>query len=105
MHATVRRYEGVDPARTEELVMRINESFIPSISKLPGFSDYYVIEAGNGVLTSVSLFDTSAHADESTRLASSWVRDEKLESALPNAPKITFGEVIAQRKTNGAVRA
>jgi hypothetical protein len=33
------------------------------------------------------------------------VRDEKLESALPNPPKITFGEVIAQRKTNGAVRA
>jgi hypothetical protein len=59
---------------------------------------------GNDVMTSVSLFDTSAHADESTRLASSWVRDEKLESALPNAPKITFGEVIA-KKTNGAVRA
>jgi hypothetical protein len=56
-------------------------------------------------MTSVSLFDTSAHADESTRLASSWVRDEKLESALPNPPKITFGEVIAQHKTNGAVRA
>jgi hypothetical protein len=33
------------------------------------------------------------------------VRDEKLESALPNAPKITFGEVIAQRNPNGAVRA
>jgi hypothetical protein len=32
-------------------------------------------------------------------------RDEKLESALPNPPKITFGEVIAQHKTNGAVRA
>jgi hypothetical protein len=59
---------------------------------------------GNDVMTSVSLFDTSAHADESTRLASSWVRDEKLESALPNAPKIPFGEVIA-KKTNGAVRA
>ncbi len=70
-----------------------------------GFDGYFLIEAGNGVMTSVSLFDTSAHADESTRLASTWVRDEKLESALPNAPKITFGEVIAQRKTNGAVRA
>jgi len=63
------------------------------------------VEAGNGVMTSVSLFDTSAHADESTRLASSWVEDEKLESGLPTPPKITFGEVIAQRKSNGAVRA
>ena len=56
-------------------------------------------------MTTVSLCDTSAHADESTHLASSWVRDAKLASVLPNAPKITFGEVIAQRKTNGAVRA
>jgi hypothetical protein len=102
MHATVRRYEGVDVSRTDELATKVNESLIPSLSKLPGFTGYYLIEAGDGVMTSISLFDTSAHADESTGLASDWVRDEKLEAALPNPPKITFGEVIA-RKSNGAV--
>ena len=105
MHATVRRYEGVDASRTAELTKKVNETLIPKLSKLPGFDGYFLIEAGNGVMTSVSLFDTSAHADESTRLASSCVQDEKLESALPNPRKITFGEVIAQRKTNGIVRA
>lgn len=105
MHATVRRYEGVDTSRTDELTKKVNETLIPKLSKLPGFDGYFLIEAGNGVMTSVDLFDTSAHADESTRLASSWVRDEKLESALPNSPKITIGEVIARSKTNGAVRA
>ena len=105
MHATVRRYEGVDASRTDELTKKVNETLIPRLSKLPGFDGYFLIEAGNGVMTSVDLFDTSAHADESTRLASSWVRDEKLESALPNSPKITVGEVIARSKTSGAVRA
>ena len=105
MHATVRRYEGVDTSRTDELTKKVNETLIPKLSKLPGFDGYFLIEAGNGVMTSVSIFDTSAHADESTRLASSWVRDEQLETALPNAPKITVGEVIARSKTNGAVRA
>src|SRR5438105_15869057 len=105
MHGTVRPYEDGDASRTDELTKKVNETLIPRLSELPGFDGYFLIEAGNGVMTSVSLFDTSAHADESTRLASSWVRDEKLESALPNAPKITFGEVIAQRRTNGAVRA
>jgi hypothetical protein len=105
MHATVRRYEGVDASRADELTKKVNESLIPKLSKLPGFDGYFLIEAGNGVMTSVSLFDTSAHGDESTRVAASWVSDEKLESALPNSPKITIGEVIAQRKTNGAVRA
>jgi hypothetical protein len=105
MHATVRRYEGVDASRTDEVTKKVNETLIPKLSKLAGFDGYFLIEAGNGVMTSVSLFDTSAHADESTRVASSWVRDEKLESALPNSPKITIGEVIARSKTDGAVRA
>jgi hypothetical protein len=105
MHATVRRYEGVDQSRTDELTKKVNETLIPKLSKLPGFDGYFLIEAGNGVMTSISLFDTLPHAEESTGLASSWVRDEKLEAALPNAPKITVGEVIAQRKTNGSVKA
>ena len=104
MHATVRRYEGVDQGRTDELAKKVGENLVPRLSKLPGFSGYYLIEAGNGVMTSISLFDTSAHADESSKLAASWVRDEQLDSALPNAPKITFGEVVAH-KTDGMTAA
>ncbi len=104
MHATVRRYDGVDETRRDELTKKVNEALIPRLSKLPGFSGYYLVEAGAGVITSVSLFDSQEHADESTRLAATWIRDEKLEGALPNPPKITFGEVIAQ-KTNGVLTA
>lgn len=104
MHATVRRYDGVDETRRDELTKKVNEALIPRLSELPGFGGYYLVEAGAGVITSISLFDSQEHADESTRLAATWIRDEKLESALPNAPKITFGEVIAQ-KTNGVVTA
>ena len=98
MHATVRRYEGVDISRTGELTKRVGENLIPTLSKLPGFGGYYLIEAGNGVLTSVSLFDTPTQAEESTRIVSGWVQTEKLESALPNPPKITAGEVVAFNK-------
>jgi hypothetical protein len=33
MHATLRRYEGVDQSRTAELTTKINESLIPKLSK------------------------------------------------------------------------
>jgi hypothetical protein len=66
-------------------------------STLPGFNGYYLIEAGNGVISSVGFFDTAAHAEESTRVASNWLREERLETALPNAPKITNGEVVLHR--------
>lgn len=104
MHATVRRYDGVDESRRDELTKKVNEALIPRLSKLPGFSSYYLVEAGTGVMTSISLFDSQEHADESTRVAATWIRDERLEGALPNAPKITFGEVVAQ-KTNGVAAA
>ncbi|MGZ4307936.1 MAG: hypothetical protein ACXVRK_03670 [Gaiellaceae bacterium] len=103
MHATVRRYEGVDQSRTDELIKKVDETLLPSLSKLPGFEGYYLIEAGNGVMSSIGLFETSTQADESTRVAANWVRDEKLETALPNPPKITDGEVIVHK--NGFVRA
>jgi hypothetical protein len=97
MHGTIRRYEGIDQARTGELVKKADESLLPRLSDLPGFSGYYLIEAGNGVMSSVGFFDTAAQADESTRIAPTWVREEKLETALPNPPTITSGEVVVHK--------
>jgi hypothetical protein len=48
-------------------------------------------------MSSVGFFDTSAQTDESTRVASNWVREAKLETALPNPPKITRGEVLVHK--------
>jgi hypothetical protein len=104
MHATIRRYEGVEKSRTDEVVKNVDENLLPRLTKMPGFKSYHLIEADNGVMSSIDFFETSEQSDESTRVAATWVRDEKLEKALPNPPKITGGEVIAQ-KTNGLVRA
>ena len=95
MHATISRYEGLDQNRTVELTGKVNETLVPKLSKLPGFSGYYLIEAGNGVLSSLGLFETREQADESTKVAAGWVRDEKLETAFPNSPMITSGRVLA----------
>jgi hypothetical protein len=104
MFATIRRYESIDQSRTSELVKKADESLVPKLCELPGFNGYYLIEAGDGVLSSVGIFDTSAHADESTRVASDWVRENKLETALPTPPKITTGKVVVE-KTRELVQA
>ena len=104
MFATVRRYEGIDASNKEELTKKVGETLAPRLSKLPGFSSYFLIDTGNGVMSSIGLFDTSTQANESTRVASEWVRDEKLENILQNPPKVTEGEVIVH-KTNGLVKA
>jgi len=94
MHAIVRRYEGIDTKRTDELKVKVNESLTPRLKKLDGFNGYFLIEADNGVMSSVNFFDTSAHADESTRVVAEWLREEKLDTIVPNSPKITGGKVV-----------
>jgi len=95
MYATHRRYEGIDQNRVEELTRKVNESLIPRLSKLPGFESYYLMEAGDGVVRSTTLFETSAQAEDSTRIAAEWMKEENLEKLVPNAPKVTLRKVIA----------
>jgi hypothetical protein len=109
MHAIIRRYEATDKMRTTEIVKKAQDSLLPRMSEMPSFSGYYLIEAGNGVFSSVSVFDTEAHAGESTRVASTWVREENLQTALTNPPKITSGKdkpmIVAVGQREHAIQA
>jgi hypothetical protein len=96
MHATIRRYEGVDVSRINEIAGKVNETLVPQLRELPGFSGYFLIEGSSGVLSSLGLFETSEQADKSTMLVSKWITDEHFDTAIPNAPKITAGKVVAQ---------
>ena len=103
MHATIRRYEGVDTTRMGEIVDKVNMTLLPQLRELPGFSGYFLIEAGNGVVSSFGLFETSEQADESKALVTKWISDENFNTVIPNAPKITSGKVVAQ--SNGVAVA
>ena len=95
MHATIRRYEGVDMARIDEVVGKVNETFVPQLRELSGFAGYYLIKADNGIQSSLSLFETREQADESTKVVTKWISDEDFNKAIPNPPKITSGKVVA----------
>jgi hypothetical protein len=97
MYATIRRYEGVDESRSAEITNKANENLIPRLSELPGFSGYFLFEPVDGVLTSISLFETSSNLDESNRVAAKVLQEENLQSVLPNPPKITSGKLMAHK--------
>ncbi len=91
MYVSVRRYE-MHPLAVDELMQRVEEGFAPIISKAPGFIAYLALDAGDGVVASVSMFADQAGAEESNRLAADYVR-ANLASLVPNPPEITAGEV------------
>ena len=96
MWVTVRRYEGIpDPGKAARLV---GESFIPLISKIPGFIEYFFVDAGNGVMVSASVFKTSKGEEESTMKAKQWIlNNPEATAALPNPPHITAGKVVGYK--------
>ena len=92
MWAAMRRYEGItDDAEAGRLV---GESFIPQLEHIPGFVAYYWIDAGDGVMASLSVFEDKDGADKSVELAGDWVRENAAE-LIPNLPKVTEGAVVA----------
>lgn len=96
MYATIRSYHGVDQNRTAELTAKVNETLVPQLSELPGFAGYYLVDAGNGIFTSLGLFETPEQAEKSTKFVATWIRDEKLDRLMPNEPKILSGKIVAR---------
>jgi hypothetical protein len=92
MYAAVRRYDGVtDPGEDSR---RVREGFVPLLKDMPGFVAYYEIDAGNGVMVTISVFEDQAGEEASTERAAEWVRENEA-SLAPNPPEVTAGEVVA----------
>jgi len=95
MYATVRRYEGVpDP---KEAARRVQKEFVPFISKLPGFIEYFWIDLGNKAMLSITVFNSLPEAIEANHKAVSWV-SANLSSVLPETPRTEAGKVVAYKE-------
>ena len=91
MYLTIREYQ-TDASSVPEILATVEKSFVPFISNAQGFREYNCIDAGNGVITTTSLFANRSDGETFNVLAKSWV-NEHLGSFLPTAPKVIAGEV------------
>jgi hypothetical protein len=94
MYINVRRYQ-VEPQAVEEIVRRVEEEFVPIVSQAPGFVAYYALDAGDGVIASISLFDGSTGAEASHQRSAAWVREA--DPFFPTPPQTTAGTVRVQK--------
>ena len=95
MYATIRRYEKVaDPAKAAS---EVEEKFVPLISALPGFVEYYWIDLGGGAMLSVSVFKSLSDAIHANNQSRIWVQ-EKLRSVLPDAIRVEAGSIVAHKE-------
>ncbi len=102
MHTAIRQYQ-VDPGSVDEITRGVNEGLLPLIKDVSGFKAYYALDAGGGKIASVSVFEDRAGAEESSRVAADWIR-QNMASLFPNPPEVLQGEVVAHEAASaGAV--
>ena len=98
MYVAVRRYEGVTDS--QKVAQVAEEGFVPIISEMPGFVGYYLVDAGDGVIVSTSIFEHKDAEEQSTYRAGEFI-SEHLHPLLPNPPQVTAGEVVAYKANVG----
>jgi hypothetical protein len=63
------------------------------VSRTSGFEAYYLVDAGAGVLVSISLFADRVGAEASTREAAAWVSGH-LAGLVQGPPEVLTSEVV-----------
>ena len=100
MYASMRRYELGAGSRgmgtVKELTRRCKEELLPKLSALEGFKAYYVVDPGNGIISSVSIFEHEAGADEGNKLVKQFYK-ERLQGLLQANPQVTEGPAIVHQ--------
>ena len=94
MYVAVRRFEGVTDSQKVAQVAK--EGFVPIISEMPGFVAYYLVDAGDGVIVSTSIFEHKEAEEESNWRAGEF-NAQHLAALVPNPPQITAGEVVVYK--------
>jgi hypothetical protein len=91
MYAVIRNYTG-EASDVVEQVSRRERGITELMRGIDGFVAYYVIDTQGGGVASISVFEDKAGAEESTRAAGVWIR-ENIADWVPNPPTVIQGEV------------
>jgi hypothetical protein len=93
MYALVQRYTIKDMSDLDGIVDLFKVGFVPIVKRSPGFVTYHLINAGNNILMSFSLFREEAGVDETARMAAGYVQ-QVLGQDVQESTEVAQGEVL-----------
>ena len=102
MYASVRTYRA-DPAQMDELLRKLDETFVPRITGADGFCGYQAIESGEGRLATVSCFESIEQAEASTEMAAQFISDELSDFEIERQDVIA-GDVRVSVETDAVLQ-
>jgi excisionase family DNA binding protein len=73
VYAAIRRYK-IPPDDSPEALRHALEEFTPHIKELPGLQAYYVLDAGDGLIATISICTDQEKVEASNRMATEWLK-------------------------------
>ena len=89
MHTAVRKYRVTD---VDEVVKRAEEGFVPIVKGIDGFGGYWMLDGGDNTIATITVAETGAAVEESSRLAGEWVQENAAE-LVEERLDVTAGEL------------
>ena len=78
------------------LMRRCDEELVPVVSEIDGFNGYYAVDAGDGVIATISIFEHEGGAEQANKLAKQFWK-EKLSGLLQANPQVTEGKALVHK--------
>ena len=95
MHGSIRKYRSSDAAEVGRRANDPSTGFPPVARQITGFQAWYLIDGGDGTLTTVTICDDESGVDQSVEKAREWVGDNAAD-LVEGSPDVTNGKVEAQ---------
>jgi hypothetical protein len=92
MNVTVRNYSGSGARELFDVIVDNEDAVRSLITGIDGFHAYYLVRTDDGGFT-VSVFKDAAGAEESSKRAAEWIRENAAEASA-DAPQISSGEAV-----------
>jgi hypothetical protein len=97
MYVVMRRYYATRPGARETILKKVREIFMPIVSQLPGFVEYFAVDAGDGALIFVSVTEDRGTGAASIKAAADFVREAGLTPLFSGGPEYIQGPMALHR--------
>ena len=91
MFVITRRFSSI--SSVAEAAKRAETGLAPILLEATGFKGYHIVDAGDGVGLSVTMFETREDAEGVKDRALAWIK-QNLSDLYQGEPEVTAGEVI-----------
>jgi quinol monooxygenase YgiN len=86
----------VAPGSELEIARRVQESFVPLVSKEPGFIAFYLVSVPGDEVAMISMFRDQAAAEASNRKTLQWIT-QTIATQVNGSVQFTTGQVLVHK--------